>query len=86
MLKLDRLFFRGGEMTAKFTFDESFVMNVIDTSLGLSDELVPLKNQSLTMSRFDMSMPFDSGFNNSTDLRMQIRPIPKTAPAKISCL
>ena len=70
---LETVGFSEQSMLMKFTTDSS-IINLINNSLGLSEELVSIRNQSLTMSRFDMALPFDSSFNNASDLQMKIQP------------
>ena len=71
---LNTIGFNKESMNMKFTFDNSELLDMIDTSLGLKDILVPVQNQKITLSRFNLKMPFDSHFNSSTDLRIKIKP------------
>lgn len=59
-------------ISMKFTLKNASLMDIIDTSLGLKDEYIPIENHNITQSRFNLSMPFDSELNNSTDLRIKV--------------
>lgn len=65
--------FSENSLTAKFTIDNMEMMNLINSSLGLENALIPIENQSLILSRFDIPMPFDSLFNSANNLKMSIK-------------
>jgi len=71
---LNTIGFNEKSMNVTFTLDNSTLLDIIDTSLGLKDTLVPIKNQKMTLSRFNLEIPFDSYFNSSTNLKIKIKP------------